>query len=142
MDSETPAQDRGGVVIIVTLFYLIGRSETNESQMAKLDPRTLSRFASYLMQFDPDMPISRLRVFLFIAQRKDVLVRDLTAATGMKQSTVARTLAILADKPQRGNHVGLGWISMAPDPEDPRRLLLNLTSKGKKVVADIEELGE
>jgi DNA-binding MarR family transcriptional regulator len=107
-----------------------------------LDAKTLSRLTAYLMQVDPDMPISRLRVFLFVAQRSDTLVRDLTKVTGMNQSTVARTLAILGDKPQRGGLDGLGWIIMTPDPDDPRRVLINVTPKGKRVLAEIEELGD
>lgn len=107
-----------------------------------MTPKELTRLTAYLMQFDPDMPISRLRVFLYIAQRKDTLVRDLVKVTGMSQSTMSRTLSILADKPQRGEQNGLGWVDMSPDPDDPRRVLVNLTAKGQKVLAEIEELAD
>ena len=110
--------------------------------MAKLNAKTVSRLVSYLMQVDPDMPISRLRVFLYVAQRSDALVRDLVKTTGLNQSTVARTLAILGEKPQRGGAEGLGWVVMSPDPDDPRRVLINITSKGQKVLSEIEELGD
>lgn len=111
-------------------------------QMTNLTPKALSRLCGYLMKFDPDMPISRLRVFLYVAQRKDTLVRDLVKVTGMNQATIARTLAILSDRPQRGAQSGLGWVDIRPDPNDPRRVILNLTPKGQNVVAEIAELGD
>lgn len=110
--------------------------------MTNLNPKALTRLTSYLMQHDPDMPISRLRVFLYVAQRKDTLVRDIVKVTGLSQATISRTLAILGQKPQRGNQPGLDWVDIAPDPDDPRRVVLNLTAKGKKVLAEIEELGD
>ncbi|PCD76769.1 hypothetical protein CLN94_06590 [Pseudothioclava arenosa] len=102
------------------------------------------RVTAYLLNADPDMTVSRLNVFLHIASSKDgdVLVRDLCKKTGLGQSTVARTLAILSDKPMRGKKDGLGWVRTDPDPEDPRRVLVNLTSVGVKVVADLEALGD
>lgn len=60
----------------------------------------------------------------------------------MHIEAIARTLSILGDKPQRGGIEGLGWVSMAPDPDDPRRVLVNLTGKGRKVLAEIAELGD
>lgn len=110
--------------------------------MTNLNTKALSRLAAYLMQYDPDMPISRLRVFIYVAQRKDTLVRDLVKVTGLSQATISRTLAILGEKPQRGNQPGLGWVDVSPDPDDPRRVVLNLTAAGKKVIAEIEELGD
>lgn len=100
----------------------------------------LMRCAAYLLKQDPDMTLSRLNVFLNIARGKDVLVRDLVKTTGLGQSTIARTVALLSDKPLRGKREGLQWVTATPDPDDPRRVLLNLTKKGRVILSDLENL--
>ena len=114
----------------------------SKDAMTNLTPKSLSRLSAYLMQFDPDMPISRLRVFLYVAQRNDTLVRDIVKATGLSQATISRTVSLLADKPQRGSQPGLGWVEAKPDPDDPRRIVLSLSAKGHRVVSEIAELGD
>lgn len=86
------------------------------------------------------MTLSRLSLFLRLAGRRDVLVRDLVKETGMNQSTIARSLALLADRPQRGRRDGLGLVAMTPDPDDPRRMFINLTPRGKKLLSELAEL--
>lgn len=40
----------------------------------------------------------------------------------------------------RGQKEGLGLLSMKPDPDDPRRVLINVTPKGEKVLADVADM--
>lgn len=86
------------------------------------------------------MTFTRLHVFLLLAGKKDVLVRDVVKQTGLNQSTVARTVAQLGDKPLRGKKQGLGWVRTDPDPDDPRRVFINLTTKGNKVLSELEAI--
>lgn len=110
--------------------------------MTNMTVRSVTRLTSYLLNADPDMTVSKVHLFLLISRGEDVLVRDLVRQTGMAQSTVARIVSALADKPLRGKKNGLGWVVAMPDPDDPRRVLINITSKGRKVIADIENLGD
>ena len=110
--------------------------------MAQITPRTLSRVARYLLSADPMMQVSYLLIFADIAQREDVLVRDLVKRTAMSQSAIARAVGILGDTPLRGSKKGLGWVKAMPDPDDSRRQFLNLTDAGRKVMADLEDMGD
>jgi DNA-binding MarR family transcriptional regulator len=108
-----------------------------------LDIKTLQRLSSHIFRLDPDMTISRLLVFVLISRKAEgCLVRELTQATGLNQSTIARILALLSDKPQRGERTGLEWVRMDPDPSDPRRVIIYVTEKGKRVLAEIEALAD
>jgi DNA-binding MarR family transcriptional regulator len=108
-----------------------------------LDSKTMLRLSSHIFRLDPDITISRLLVFVLISRKSDgCLVRELTAATGLNQSTIARILALLSDRPQRGEKAGLEWVRMDPDPTDPRRVIVRVTDKGKRVLAEIEALAD
>jgi DNA-binding MarR family transcriptional regulator len=100
------------------------------------------RVFTHLVKHDKDMPLTRGQVLMVIAMRPDCLVRDIMQATGLSQSTIARSIAFLGDKPVRGNKDGLKWVEMRPDKEDPRRARINLTAKGKSLMAEIENLME
>lgn len=95
-----------------------------------MKPSTMLKAVAYLASQDPEMPMTRLQIFLFIAQRKQCLVRDLTKLTGLNQSTVARSLAALGSKPSRSRPEGLKWVETYPDPTDPRRQIVKLTAAG------------
>lgn len=101
---------------------------------------TLSRLTAYLMRVEPDMSIGKLHVFLLVAQRKNTLVRDLVRATGLSQSAISRILASLGDKPHRGKREGLHWVTVTPDPDDPRRVFANVSDKGRTILADMKQL--
>ncbi len=105
----------------------------------------LLRVSTHLLKYDREMTLTRLQVLLVVARkagRDGVLVRDLTTATGLNQSTVARILSHLGQKPLRGHKHPLDWVTMVPDYEDPRRVRCQLTKKGQTVMAEIEQLLE
>lgn len=104
--------------------------------------RKLNRVIMHLFNHDKDMPLTRASVLLIVASKPDCLVKDITTRTGLNQSTVARSLAFLGEKPTRGEKVGLGWVEMRPDEEDPRRVRVNLTAKGQRLMAEIEDMME
>lgn len=104
------------------------------------DTKALVRLTTYLLKADPDMTVSRFHIFLHIARSKNVLVRDLVRATGYNQSTISRSLALLGKKPQRGEKNGLHWIDVGPDPDDPRRVVANLSPKGRQALSEIEQM--
>lgn len=97
----------------------------------------MTRLTAYLLDLDADMTVSRLNIFLLCIGKENVLVRELCKKTGLGQSTVARTVALLSDKPLRGQKEGINWLRTDPDPEDPRRVVINVTPKGQKVADTI-----
>lgn len=118
------------------------RNKVQALNMSTRNTRNLNRVIVHLFQHDKEMPLTRASVLLYVANNPDCLVRDITKRTGLNQSTVARSLAFLGDKPTRGEKDGLQWIAMTPDHEDPRRLRVNLTAKGERLMADINDLME
>lgn len=104
--------------------------------------RGLMRMLTYMMTHDKEMPISRLQMLLIISTKgkEGCLVRDLVKATGMNQSTVARSLSHLSSKPLRGQKTPLHLISVLPDADDPRRVRAYLTEKGEQALAQIETM--
>lgn len=94
--------------------------------------------ANYLIAHDREMPLNRLVVLLLVskAPKEGALVRDIVKQTGLNQSTIARTLALLGDKPIRGKASGLKWVKTSPDRDDPRRVRIFMTEQGKKVLTD------
>lgn len=110
--------------------------------MSNLTPKALARATTYLMQFDREMPVSRLFIFLMVAQKDGVALAELSRVSGISRPAVSRIVGLLGDNPQRGAKDGLGWVNTVPDPEDPRRGLVYITPKGRKVLADIENLSD
>lgn len=106
------------------------------------DTRALLRVMTRLVQYDKDMPLTRAQVLLIIALKDGCLVKEITDRTGLNQSTVARSIALLADKPVRGLKEGFKWVETRQDHEDPRRVRCHLTPKGKQLITEIEDLLE
>jgi DNA-binding MarR family transcriptional regulator len=103
----------------------------------------LLRVSTHLLKYDREMTLTRLQVLLIVAQSKageGMLVRDIVTRTGLNQSTVARILSHLGQKPLRGHKHPLDWVTMVPDHEDPRRVRCQLTKKGMTVLAEIDQL--
>lgn len=79
--------------------------------MPKTKAKSLMRLTSYILSIDPDMTVTRFHVFLIAATGKDVLVRDIVKRTGLNQSTIARTLALLSDQ-AHARAEGGAWASV------------------------------
>lgn len=102
--------------------------------------RSFMRALTNLVGYDKDMPLTRVQVLLVIALNDGCLVRDIVDRTGLNQSTIARTLALLGDKPVRGQKEGFRWVTQRADHEDPRRSRCYLTPTGKAVMAQVDDL--
>lgn len=108
----------------------------------KTTARKLSMLSAHLLNIDPDMTMSRLYILSVVAQSEDNLVRDIVKRTGLSQPTVARTLSFLGDKPSRGKRDGLGLVKVLPDPLDPRRMFVNITPRGERMLEEATVLLE
>lgn len=110
--------------------------------MATTSTRFLARAAAHLLRIDPEMTVSRALLFLLIHQKGSSTVRDLCASMGLSQPSVSRQLALLHTKPQRGQKGGLGLIELDPDPQEPRRMVVSLSVKGKRLIAELQSLAD
>ena len=104
--------------------------------------RAPSRVAVLLMNQDKDMPLTRLQLFLYIADHEGCLVSDLMKHTGLKQGTVSRSLALLGERPVRGRKAGFHWVEQQIDPDDPRRHRCYLTPKGRAIISQIAAMSD
>lgn len=104
--------------------------------------KTLLRVCTHQLKYDREMPLTRLQILLVIYQKgtEGALVRDITTSTGLNQSTVARALAHLGDKPLRGQRDALRWIESHPDHLEPRRVRVHLSARGQQVMSEVENL--
>lgn len=83
-----------------------------------------------------DMTITQAMFFLFVAHNPGTTQRALYQALGSNDSVASRTLAILSDLGAR-NTAGLDLVTMRVNPNDRRERLLDLTPKGKRLLADL-----
>lgn len=104
--------------------------------------KTLLRVATHLLKYDREMPLSRLQILLLVCHRgrEGILVKELKTSTGLNQSTVARAISHLGDKPLRGQKDPLRWIEANPDVHEPRRVRITITDRGRQVIEEIENL--
>lgn len=94
---------------------------------------------------DKNMPVQRMGMLLAIALEKRITMGELAKKLKISQSTVWRNVAILSDKGWTSNTNvkptnGLGLISIRTDPDFPRRKIISLTSKGKRLAEEISQV--
>jgi DNA-binding MarR family transcriptional regulator len=97
----------------------------------------LNKMLSLIKAFrdvDPEFPIQQAETLLWIALRPGVSVQELCNLTGMAQSSVSRNVAALGHIHRKGEP-GYDMIDAQKDPQNPRRLIMFLTQKGRAFVA-------
>jgi DNA-binding MarR family transcriptional regulator len=67
------------------------------------------------------------------------LLKDIEAATGLSNSAVSRTIHALGDTHRKGKQ-GFGLIRTEKDPEEGRRSLVMLSSKGERMAKLLQQL--
>lgn len=85
-----------------------------------------------------DMTLQQAMVFLYVAAHPGIAQRELFKALEVSDSAASRNLALLSDIGNRGLP-GLDIVTMKVNPIDRRERLLDLTAKGKRLLADIME---
>jgi len=76
-----------------------------------------------------DLPLVQVRLLYDLAHSEDLSAADLSAALSLNPGYLSRMLAQLE---------ALGLIERSPDPAHAKRLRINLTAKGRDVVAELE----
>lgn len=119
----------------------------NEREMARIAatkeapawvfPLKLSKGLERLHELHSDMTIQQAMAMLWIASNEGVTQREATGSLGFTESSTSRILALLSEYGSR-TITGLGLIRSEINPEDRRERFIFLTSKGRRLVEDIE----
>lgn len=79
-----------------------------------------------------DVPLAQLKSLFLIHIRGSLTVRDLALNLGVTPGNVTSIVDRLVEK---------GLLKRNDDPQDRRRVLLDLTDKGRKTITDIHDAG-
>ena len=101
----------------------------------------LSRALGKFRDMDSTMPTQVMAIFLAVAKSREPLEETaLPNMTGMLQASVNRALKDLSVGTEAKSKRGLKLVVQRPHPLDARKNIVELTPKGHKLVADIEEI--
>lgn len=87
-------------------------------------------------EVDMNFPIQQIEILLWVAQKPGVSVAELVNLTGQAQSSVSRNVAALGLVHRKGEP-GHDYVDAQKDPDNPRRLILFLTIKGKTFMTGV-----
>lgn len=94
-----------------------------------------------LRELNPHMPSSTALIFLYVASKPGVQIRELEDLTGMTNSATSRHVLVLTERGDVArNQPGLGVVEQFPDPNDLRIKRLKLTAKGEALADSIEKI--
>ena len=102
----------------------------------------LAKLMTALAEFhnlDPEMPVSRLLLFLHAASQPGLLQSDLQEFAGLAQSGCSRAIAAMS-RFEGFNRPGLDLIEAVPDPKNRRRKVVTLTDKGEGLAARLRQI--
>ncbi len=96
-----------------------------------MDVNILTREIETFADVDPEMQITTMLVFLFIAQRGVCTQKDVEIGLGLTNATASRNVSYWCDH-KAFNVEGIGFVERTEDPRDRRYKLLRLTKAGMK----------
>jgi DNA-binding MarR family transcriptional regulator len=105
-----------------------------------MDLRQLERaLAAFSVLSPTSLPLHHVEVFLHVAQYGPCSYEALEEALDLSNSTVSRTVHALGDQHRKG-YDGHGLLDLKRDPQEGRRFVVSLTSKGKALLRQLEGL--
>lgn len=96
---------------------------------------------SELRRLDPDMKLTEVELLLMVAVKGEVGFKEIEESLDLPQQTASRYLAMLSSRKVKGQE-GLGLVDRFEDPEDPRKKVVRLSHKGKRLMARINAILE
>ena len=85
------------------------------------------------------LPLHHVQVFLVVAQKEPILYDDIERTLGLSNASVSRTVNALSDVHRTGRE-GLRLLKVEKDPEERRRYLCSLSSRGRALLRQIKSL--
>lgn len=103
----------------------------------------LDRLAAVLAAFsvlEPTaLPVHHVQAFLVVAQGEPCLYDHIEQQLGLSNASVSRTVNALSDTHRTGRE-GLRLLTITRDPEERRRYLVSLSSRGRALLRQIKSL--
>jgi len=90
-------------------------------------------------KLNPEMQAQQMAIFLAVAAKPNQTVTELAKATGHATASVSRNVAALGETHRKGLP-GLNILVATEDVLDRRNKRINLTPKGVRVMASLENL--
>lgn len=105
-----------------------------------MDSRLLGRALDLFAVLDPThLPAHFIQVFLVVCQDGPCTIGHIEQKLNLSNSAVSRTVQALGALNRKG-HAGFGLLAVERDPEEGRRYLVLLTSRGHALFRQIEAL--
>lgn len=85
------------------------------------------------------LPVHHVQVYLIVARTEPCRYDEIEQQSGLSNASVSRTVNALADTHRTGRE-GLRLLSVNKDPEERRRYLVSLSSRGRALLRQIKSL--
>lgn len=85
------------------------------------------------------LPLHHVQVFLVVAQEEPILYEGIERILGLSNASVSRTVNALSDVHRTGRE-GLRLLKTEKDPDERRRYLISLSSRGRALLRQIKSL--
>jgi DNA-binding MarR family transcriptional regulator len=112
----------------------------NEDDISLSKQRGTLRFLTdalfELREISGSMPVAEAQMLFTVALNEGASLGELAETAVLKKSTASRYLLNLSDRTRAGGE-GYGVVSRETDPDELRRNMYGLTSKGRKIVQKI-----
>jgi DNA-binding MarR family transcriptional regulator len=98
--------------------------------IAKMDPHAFVQDLEVFKKISPDMQISTLLTFLYVARRGRCYQKDIEIELGLSNAAASRNISYWTDQKYYGRP-GFGLLRREEDPRDRRNKMIVLTDKGR-----------
>jgi hypothetical protein len=89
---------------------------------------------------DPtQLPLHHVQLFLLVATRGSCTYKEIEEALSLSNASVSRTINALAEVHRTGRE-GHQLLTLHKDPEEGRRYLVSLSSRGKAMLRQLERI--
>jgi DNA-binding MarR family transcriptional regulator len=85
------------------------------------------------------LPLHHIQVYLMVARAEPCLYEQIEQELGLSNASVSRTVNALSDTHRTGRE-GLRLLAVTKDPEERRRYLVSLSSRGRALLRQIKSL--
>ena len=85
------------------------------------------------------LPVHHVQVYLTVAKTEPCLYDNIEQHLGLSNASVSRTVNALSDVHRTGRE-GLRLLKIAKDPEEGRRYLVSLSTRGRALLRQIKSL--
>jgi DNA-binding MarR family transcriptional regulator len=101
--------------------------------------RLEAALASFSVLEPTALPVHHVQVYLMVARAEPCRYEQIEQELGLSNASVSRTVNALSDTHRTGRE-GLRLLAVTKDPEERRRYLVSLSSRGRALLRQIKSL--